>query len=132
MIAALLAAVALAAGDPPSSSETAAPGAAAAPPASHIDVEPKWLRRPSADDLARVFPWRASVRHLSGRAVMECVVADTGRMRDCRLLSEEPPGAGFGDAELQLAPQFKLQLPVVDGAVVHGPKVVIPVRFVAP
>ena len=38
-----------------------------------------------------------------GRASVDCRVVGDGRLQDCRLVSEDPPGANVGDFALQLA-----------------------------
>jgi len=80
-----------AAADPPS-----------AAPAAH------WLARPSTYDITQVYPRRALLQRLSGRATMQCKVTQSGAMADCHTIAETPPGAGFGQAELALAPRFKV------------------------
>jgi len=48
----------------------------------------------------------------SGKVVLRCV-ADyrTKAVRDCRVLSEEPAGQGFGEAALELTVRMKPRLP---------------------
>lgn len=38
-----------------------------------------------------------------GRASVDCRVAAGGRLEDCRLVSEDPPGANVGGFAMQLA-----------------------------
>lgn len=51
----------------------------------------RWIDRPEIN-----FPSRSSVE--TGLAAIQCSVRANGRMRDCRILSEFPEGAGFGRA----------------------------------
>ena len=101
-----------------------------APPApAGIDNAPRWLTRPSDADLARVYPRRARMRGQGGRALMKCKVTATGTMTACELLSEEPAGAGFGQALLLMAPSFSMTPNLPDGQSAEGRSITIPFRF---
>jgi protein TonB len=93
---------------------------------------PHWVLRPDADDVARVYPGAALRRGVSGQAVMLCKVTADGSMSDCKLLSEQPAGMGFGEAALNLAPDFKMSTTKSDGSSIAGATVRIPMRFTAP
>ena len=43
-----------------------------------------------------------------GRVTLECVIRPDGGLRDCRIISESPPGAGFGHAALDAARRTRL------------------------
>ena len=90
---------------------------------------PDWIHLPNADDLARYYPKAASRQGISGRAVMQCKVNAQGRLEDCAVLSEDPVGWDFGDAELKLAPFFRMTAKTPDGKSVAGASVTIPMRF---
>jgi hypothetical protein len=86
-----------------------------------------WLRRPSGDDLSDYYPRHTGVSG-AGSARINCVLMDDGRLTSCRIVAEEPPGAGIGAATLRLAGcfQFKMQ-----GSCAHaGQHIEIPIRFV--
>jgi TonB family protein len=96
---------------------------------SHSIEAPRWLRRPSADDVASAYPERAWRAGIEGSATMVCVVTRAGGMRDCAVTDQAPEGAGFGPAELKLARFFRMT-PTTDlGFSVEGAKVTIPVIF---
>ena len=59
------------------------------------------------------------------------MVALLGTLKDCRVISETPPGKGFGAAALGLAGAFQL-MPVVDGQSATDGRIIIPVRFQPP
>jgi TonB family protein len=125
----LILAATAALGATPALADPATNEASTPPPAPPTPrLAPHWVRRPSADDFARAYPPRALAQHLSGRATMKCKVTDQGAMADCQIIDETPPGAGFGAAELALAPEFKMTGMQPGG----GATVVIPVHFLAP
>jgi TonB family protein len=110
--------------------------AAAAPPPSAakpaIVTQPDWARKPNAEDLARFYPERAIRNNEGGRATFECKVVEDGTLTDCHVLEDSPPGDGFGEAALKLAPLFKMRPMTKDGHPVSGGTVRIPLRFVIP
>ena len=106
-------------------------GAAALPAdPSHEIVNPSWLHKPSASDLGAVWPPEAAKKSQSGQAVVSCTVTVQGTLRDCKVESEFPPGAGFGQAAIALTPQFLMQPATVDGQPKES-KITIPIRFQA-
>lgn len=94
-----------------------------------VDSLPDWLRKPSQNDLLAVYPPEAMRRGRSGKGTIACEVTVQGRLRDCRVQSESPPGEGFGTAALALAPQFIMKPAMKDGQPVAGGAVRIPITF---
>jgi len=90
-------------------------------------TNPDWLRRPSAEALARF--WPADSRGMSGRAVITCAVTARGTLDNCRLVFENPPGHGFGGAALLTAPMFVMRPMTRNGVAVGGAQVTIPINF---
>jgi TonB family protein len=90
---------------------------------------PGWLRKPTVEDLARVYPREAVRKRIWGRAVMHCKVTVTGTLSDCAILEEAPEDMGFGAAVLRLAPKFQMSATTPDGKSVEGARVDIPIRF---
>lgn len=99
------------------------------PPA--VITNPRWERRPSADQLMRAYPRRALEAEVGGRASLNCLVQPNGRVADCNLTSETPGGYGFGQAAQGLTRHFQISPRTVDGAAV-GSRVNIAVRFNPP
>jgi TonB family protein len=95
------------------------------------DREPDWLKKPTPGDLYSVWPKAAWEAGEGGKAVIHCVVATTGALRDCEIKSESPAGSGFGAAALALAPQLLMRPALKNGQAVVS-DVSIPLAFVAP
>lgn len=100
--------------------------------AAEAVVRPDWTSRPSAEDLARLYPPRAMRYDMEGRATVKCVVTGGGELSDCQITSELPAAEGFGEATLKLAPHFRMKSLDGDGQPVAGRPVRIPVRWVLP
>ena len=65
-----------------------------------------------ADD----FPARALEREISGSATVECTARSNGSPANCRVVSEEPAGMGFGRAAVRVVQRGQLSPRTVDGA----------------
>jgi TonB family protein len=102
---------------------------AAQPPIGSLITAPVWTSRPAGADMARVYPPAALRKGLQGRATMTCRVDDAGRLRACRVESESPAGAGFGDAALQIADRFQMTSMSRDGKSRRGGLIRVPFRF---
>ena len=110
---------------------TEAGGDAAEPPPQrqHVISNPHWLRQPTGDDFADVYPQRALIAGKSGAVLIDCSVAASGDLVGCRVAEEAPPGWGFGAAALTLIKRFRLVPREEDGRPVGGAVVRIPIRF---
>ena len=105
--------------------------AAQAAPRKVID-KPDWVAKPTGDDLARYFPDRAQKEEVPGKATITCVVTAQGLLEHCKVLKEAPKGYGFGEAALGMASVFRMSPKRVDGQVVEGGRVTIPLVFSVP
>ena len=103
----------------------AVPANAASAP-GHTD--PGWLKSPTPEDLRGLWPAEAWKQQLGGRVVLECEVDLQGLVQDCSVKSEDPPGMGFGNAALSLAPKFLFRPATESGRPVTS-RVNIPVGF---
>ncbi|MDO8295280.1 MAG: TonB family protein [Caulobacter sp.] len=93
--------------------------------------ETDWLRRPTPAQLADAWPAAARAAGTTGKVLMNCLLAYDGGLKDCQVISETPPGMGFGAAALSLAGAYQLT-PVVDGQSATDGRIVISVRFQPP
>ncbi len=93
-------------------------------------TRPEWVMMPTAAAFQAAFPDAASKAGvLKARAVMSCQVAAGGTLGDCKSVSEDPAGYGFGAATLPLAPAFRLKAWGSDGRPVIGGQVRVPIRY---
>lgn len=106
---------------------TAGPTRPIAPVAGRTGMA--WVRKPSAEDVARVYPSEAQSKNLSGAADIHCKFTADGRLTNCVVLGETPVGAGFGRAALALAPNFQARALAGKGFSIEGGTVNIPIRF---
>ena len=94
--------------------------------------KPVWVEAPDAQQMAAAYPTKAMAAGQGGRAQIRCTATADGALADCRLVSEEPVGEGFGDAALGLASRFRMQTALLDGASAVGGTFDVALRFTAP
>ena len=96
------------------------------------DKAPNWKRAPSQQDFLTVFPTAAMEAGKGGKVVLLCRITVTGAPTSCTVVSETPPGLGFGQAALTMIPQMLFNPAIKDGKPVEANAVKIPLNFVAP
>ena len=90
---------------------------------------PRLLAPPSGEQIASHYPLRALRADLEGRVVLECRVTRAGRLADCRPVQATPEEAGFEDAALALADDFRFAPAMVDGEPTDSGVVRVPIVF---
>lgn len=88
-------------------------------------TDPVWVARPGSPDLSRFYPPRAAEREVGGRVVVRCLATGTGSLSACRIVAEDPPGLGFGQATLRLVSRYRMQPRSASGVTVAGREVEI-------
>jgi protein TonB len=97
-----------------------------------VITQPDWLRKPTAEDMARYYPDRAQRMNIEGRATISCTVTAQGTLTSCSVAEEEPAEGGFGDAAMRMSKLFKMRPMTKDGSPVSGGTVRIPIAFRLP
>ena len=104
-------------------------------------TRPVWTEKPTAADIARLYPPEAVRKGLSATVVMNCRVGADGRLAECGIAKvpgsqlqalPEPIAMDFGTATLQLAKLFRMEARAGDGKETTGGVIHIPVRWEPP
>lgn len=109
-------------------------GLLAAASVSAVDVQardlkpPVWISRLSEEDILNAWPAAARAARVTGKVKLECLITAKGAVEDCRVVSEDPPGQGFGAAALGLTPLFVFTPAIRAGAPVAA-QGVLPIDF---
>ncbi|HEX7760889.1 MAG TPA: hypothetical protein VF459_15390 [Caulobacteraceae bacterium] len=98
-------------------------------PRENFIAHPLWEQIPSGDDFGKYYPLRTERYARPGCALIACRVGPNFRLTQCRLLVEQPPQWGFGEAALKLSRFFQMKPVDKEGRRVKGRWVRIPVRF---
>jgi len=88
--------------------------------------------QPTAAELRAVYPPRAAAQHLGGMVNLGCDVGVSGHLERCVVISETPPGYGFGAAALSLSGKFVMEPKMQQGRAVPGGRVRLPIVFSLP
>ena len=105
---------------------------AATPAPRQYVTAPDWATKPTAQDMARFYPPEAQKTKLEGMAVIDCRVTIQGALTACKVISEGPEQAGFGQAAIQLSEYFQMKPATLNGKPTAGGEVRIPLKFSVP
>lgn len=90
-----------------------------------------WLAAPLATDVAAAWPGSAPRDLREAQVRLSCGLQPDGLLGPCTILSEEPPGLGFGPAALALTHRFQLRGDM-NPDVLKKARVILPVTFENP
>jgi TonB family protein len=96
---------------------------------AHKDAD--WLVKPTAENIARVYPSAAMKAHITGKVILGCIVDEDGYLADCVVKSETPQGQGFGNAALEITAYMRMQ-PAMNYGVPAKGGVNLPIAFTLP
>lgn len=99
-----------------------------------------WIRKPTGDDMTRLYPAEAVAKGLTGDVLMACKVGADGRLNGCIVDRADIPRGGpalavdpgFRAATLELAKLFQMKPTNLQGAPTAGAVIHIPIRFRLP
>jgi protein TonB len=92
-------------------------------------VPANWLERPTPAAIQAFYPPAALKQRVHGRVVLTCAISVDGWAQACQVISETPPGYGFGDAAIKVVRVARLSPMTIDGVPVGGGVVQIPINF---
>jgi hypothetical protein len=133
MIALALAVALLAVSDDPSLNSTSetnssARAVEATSPADNPVTRPIWTRRPSRDDLVRLYP-RNIGDAKTVRVVAKCQIGPDGKFRNCEIVREDPASEAFAEATISLSKLFQMKPEDGEGKAVAGRQLFLPVTW---
>jgi protein TonB len=89
-------------------------------------MAPRFVRGPNVRDIARARPRGARGR---GVVAIRCRIRLDHALDQCRIVSETPPGQGFGQAALSQVAGFAFLPPTENGVPVEGESVTVTIDF---
>jgi len=107
-------------------------GVSAANAEQAVDKSPSWKRAPSQQDFMSVYPTGAMQAGVGSKVILSCRITVTGAPTGCAVVSETPPGQGFGQAALTMIPQMLFNPAIKDGKPVEFNHLTIPINFIPP
>jgi len=89
----------------------------------------EWVYRPTPEALKTYYPASARRRNVDGSVFLICTLTASGTVERCRAERETPAAEGFAQAALSASQLFRFRPPSVNGRLVKGAQVLIPVTF---
>ena len=92
--------------------------------------KPDWTAGGDLQSAGRSFPPEAVRAGLkTGLGVVNCAVAHTGKLADCNIVREDPPGVGIGETAVAVAETMQMNPWTAEGTPVDGARVQLPLRL---
>ncbi|OYX35111.1 MAG: hypothetical protein B7Y99_04465 [Caulobacterales bacterium 32-69-10] len=104
-------------------------GAGVPPGGQRLLTQVAWTSAPTYAEAAAAFPIKARDISTPGHVALGCTIKADGGLTNCRTISEQPKGLGFGKAARDLAGRFRAPTTTPDGALTKGAQVHVPVTF---
>lgn len=99
-------------------------------PTQRIRSGPRFTRRPTTEQLFAHYPEAARQAGIEGRASVRCVVQPNLHLDECTIVSEDPPGYGFGAAAIEvMRTYFEVEPTLPDGSSIVGGTLTLPMRW---
>jgi protein TonB len=90
--------------------------------AAELVMGVQFIEQPDGRDYARWYPDAAMNNGVEGRVTMDCLIKADGYLR-CAIANDEPAGAGFGDAALQISTIFRVPPETAEGVATAGRRI---------
>ena len=91
-----------------------------------------WVVDSLGGGLARYYPDLAVRTNVEGYVLLRCGVKPPGRLDNCEVVKETPPGFGFGEAALRMAPLFKRRVDLPEHPRAEDQTASLPLSFKLP
>lgn len=92
--------------------------------------KPHWIATPTGEQMYSILPPnRAKSAATTVRVRLSCRVVAGGKVDDCKIVSEDPAGEGFGASALAVSKYFELSIWSQDGLPTVGGRVLVPIRY---
>jgi|GEM_PF-1549269 TonB family protein len=90
-------------------------------------TRPIWIRKPTAHDIANVYPSTGLANGLASQVMLICKITSQGSLQTCSAKADDLAADKFERAILRLAPLFQMQPVDADGRTVQDRTVRIPI-----
>jgi hypothetical protein len=95
-----------------------------------IEIRSSVATDPAPGSKAAIYPSEARKAGIDGQVTLGCQIQPQARFGNCRVLEEEPKGAGFADVALAIAPHIQQPVSAGSGGMATDGRAVIPFRFI--
>lgn len=90
----------------------------------------RFIEGPTSRQIADAAPAAARRARVDGMVTLRCIIGLDSRLENCRVVSETPPGMGFGEAAVRVATsRFRFSPPTRNGRPVAGTEMPLGIQF---